>query len=127
MNSLALCVDKAIAAFRSAGLSGEVIVADNGSTDGSIEIADSHGARVVRVAERGYGAALRAGIANSRGSFIVMGDADDSYDFSEVPRFVQKWREGLRRGHGQSLPRRQSRRHALAPQIHWQSRPHRLC
>ncbi len=93
-NSLAFCVDKAIRAFHSAGLSGEVVVADNGSTDGSIEIAGSHGARIVRVPERGYGAALQAGIAASRGRFIIMGDADDSYDFSDVPRFVLKWREG---------------------------------
>ena len=93
-NSLAFCVDKAVNAFRKAGLSGEVVVADNGSTDGSIELAEQHGARVVRVAERGYGAALRAGIAAARGPFIIMGDADDSYDFSEVPRFVEKLREG---------------------------------
>jgi len=93
-NSLAFCVDKATEAFRKAGLSGEVIVADNGSTDGSIQIAEEHGARVVRVAERGYGAALRAGIAAAHGAFIIMGDADDSYDFSDVPRFVEKLREG---------------------------------
>jgi glycosyltransferase involved in cell wall biosynthesis len=94
VNSLALCADKAIAAFRKAGLRGEVVVADNGSTDGSIELAEAHGARVIRVAERGYGAALKAGIAASQGTFIVMGDADDSYDFSEVPRFVEKLRQG---------------------------------
>jgi len=93
-NSLAFCVDKALNAFRASGLSGEVIVADNGSTDGSIQIAEGHGARVVHVAERGYGAALQAGIAAARGPFIVMGDADDSYDFTEVPRFVEKLREG---------------------------------
>jgi glycosyltransferase involved in cell wall biosynthesis len=93
-NSVAFCIDKAIAAFRNAGLSGEVVVADNGSTDGSVEIAEKHGARVVHVAERGYGAALRAGIASTRGPFIIMGDADDSYDFSDVPRFVEKLREG---------------------------------
>ena len=69
-------------------------MADNGSTDGSIEIAEKLGARVVRVEQRGYGSALRAGIAAARGAFIVMGDADDSYDFSEVPRFVEKWRQG---------------------------------
>jgi len=93
-NSLAHCVDKARKAFQAAGLSGEVVVADNGSTDGSIRIAEEHGARVIRVAERGYGVALRAGIAGARGPFIIMGDADDSYDFSEVPRFVEKLREG---------------------------------
>ena len=93
-NSLAYCVDKAMKAFREAGLSGEVVVADNGSTDGSIQIAEERGARVIRVAERGYGAALRAGIAGARGPFIVMGDADDSYDFTDVPKFVEKLREG---------------------------------
>ena len=93
-NSLAFCVDKALNAFRASGLSGEVIVADNGSTDGSIQIAEEHGARVVHVAERGYGSALQAGIAAARGPFIIMGDADDSYDFTEVPRFVEKLREG---------------------------------
>jgi hypothetical protein len=93
-NSLAFCVDKAVNAFRASGLRGEVIVADNGSTDGSIQIAEEHGARVVRVPERGYGAALRAGIAAARGPFIIMGDADDSYDFTDAPRFVEKLREG---------------------------------
>jgi glycosyltransferase involved in cell wall biosynthesis len=93
-NSVAHCVDKARKALQEAGLSGEVVVADNGSTDGSIEIAEEHGARVIRVAQRGYGAALRAGIVVARGPFIIMGDADDSYDFSDVPRFVEKLREG---------------------------------
>src|SRR5437763_14142762 len=93
-NSLAFCIDKAVAAFRGGGLSGEVIVADNGSTDGSIQIAEEHGARVVRVEERGYGIALRAGIAAARGPFIVMGDADDSYDFGEVPKFAEMLRQG---------------------------------
>ncbi len=94
-NSLAYCVDKALEAFRKAGLTGEVIVADNGSTDGSIQIAEEHGARVLRVTERGYGAALRAGIIAAQGPFIIMGDADDSYDFTDVPRFVEKLREGF--------------------------------
>jgi glycosyltransferase involved in cell wall biosynthesis len=93
-NSVGICVSKAMDAFRLAGLRGEVVVADNGSTDGSVEIAEKLGARVVRVEARGYGSALRAGIAAARGAFIVMGDADDSYDFSEVPRFVDKWRQG---------------------------------
>jgi glycosyltransferase involved in cell wall biosynthesis len=92
--SLALCVDKARKAFETARISGEVVVADNGSTDGSIEIAQDHGARVIRVGERGYGAALRAGIGVARGPYIIMGDADDSYDFTDVPRFVEKLREG---------------------------------
>jgi glycosyltransferase involved in cell wall biosynthesis len=94
VNSVGLCVEKARSAMAAAGLAGEVVVADNGSTDGSIETAKQHGARVVPVPERGYGAALRAGILASRGDFIVMGDADDSYDFTSVPQFVSKWREG---------------------------------
>ena len=92
--SIAICIDKAMAAFRRAGIAGEVVVADNGSTDGSIEIAEVHGARVVHALQRGYGNALRKGIEEAQGAFIIMGDADDSYDFSEVPRFVAKWREG---------------------------------
>src|SRR5882724_153075 len=93
-NSIGICVGKAMDAFGAAGLRGEVVVADNGSTDGSVEIAEKLGARVVAVPQRGYGAALRAGIAAAHGAFIIMGDADDSYDFSEVPRFVEKWRQG---------------------------------
>jgi glycosyltransferase involved in cell wall biosynthesis len=93
-NSVGACIDKAYSAFASHKLMGEVIVADNGSTDGSIEIAEAHGARVVRVEQQGYGAALREGIRAARGSFIIMGDADDSYDFSEIPHFLEKWREG---------------------------------
>ena len=94
-NSLGLCSDKAVDAIRQARLVGEVVVADNGSGDGSVEIAERHGARVIHVAERGYGAALRAGIAATCGPFIIMGDADDSYDFTDVPRFVEKLREGF--------------------------------
>ncbi|HWO39529.1 MAG TPA: glycosyltransferase family 2 protein, partial [Candidatus Acidoferrum sp.] len=93
-NSLAFCVEKAISSFRKAGLRGEVIVADNGSTDGSIEIAEFNGARVLHVSERGYGAALKAGIAAASGEYVIMGDADDSYDFSEVPNFVNELRRG---------------------------------
>jgi hypothetical protein len=92
--SLGFCIDKAFAAFKAAEIYGEVVVSDNGSTDGSIEIAESHGARVVHAETRGYGSALRRGIEAARGEFIVMGDADDSYDFSEVSGFVSKWREG---------------------------------
>jgi len=94
-NSIRACVQKALESFRAAGLHGEVVVADNGSTDGSAEIAGELGARVVHVTQRGYGSALRAGIAAAHGSFIVMGDADDSYDFSEVPRFAAEWRKGF--------------------------------
>jgi glycosyltransferase involved in cell wall biosynthesis len=92
--SIALCVDKGVNAFRNSGIHGEVVVSDNGSTDGSIEIAQAHGARVVHASVKGYGSALRTGIEQARGHFIIMGDADGSHDFSEIPRFVAKWREG---------------------------------
>lgn len=86
--TLAICVQKALAAIDQSGLDGEVLIADNGSTDGSQEIAVREGARVVHVPVRGYGAALMAGINEARGSYILMADADDSYDFSHLPRFV---------------------------------------
>jgi len=94
VQSIATCVDKALEAFRNAGIRGEVVVADNGSTDGSIEAAVEHGARVIHANVRGYGSALRRGISEARGAFIVLGDADGSHDFSEIPRFVEKWHAG---------------------------------
>ena len=94
-DTLVSCIEKAQAAFTTCGCQGEVIVADNGSEDGCPEIAEAHGARLIRVAERGYGSALMAGIEAARGHLIIMGDADDSYDFLEIPRFV----EALRSGH----------------------------
>jgi glycosyltransferase involved in cell wall biosynthesis len=93
-NSLGICIEKANRAMQGAGLHGEIVVADNGSTDGSIEIAERLGARVIRVAQRGYGSALKAGIRVARGAFVIMGDADDSYDFGDLPRFVAEWRKG---------------------------------
>ncbi len=88
------CVIKAIKAFRIMGVSGEVIVADNGSTDGSQAIAREHGARVINVPRRGYGSALQAGIESARGEFVIMGDADDSYDFGKLEPFIEQLRKG---------------------------------
>jgi glycosyltransferase involved in cell wall biosynthesis len=88
------CVDKALRALHQGGMSGEVIVADNGSTDGSQELARQQGAHVVAVDRRGYGSALQGGIAAARGKYVIMGDADDSYDFSAIGPFVEKLRQG---------------------------------
>jgi hypothetical protein len=92
--TLESCIRKAQCALLEADIAGEIIVADNGSSDGSIEIAQRLGAQVVKVQDRGYGNALMSGIAAARGKFIVMGDADDSYDFGHVPRFVEQLRRG---------------------------------
>ena len=92
--TLEVCIRKAQRAMREANIAGEVVVADNGSTDGSIEIAEQLGARVAHVKARGYGNALMGGIEAARGKFIVMGDADDSYDFGHIPRFLEQLREG---------------------------------
>lgn len=92
--TIAVCVTKAMAYLRRANISGEVLIADNGSTDGSQKLAADLGARVVPVPARGYGAALLGGIAAARGKYIIMGDADDSYDFTSLDAFVEKLREG---------------------------------
>jgi hypothetical protein len=92
--TLATCVRKAQTSISQLGLVGEVVVADNGSTDGSQRIAAELGARVIDVHVRGYGAALQAGIEASRGRFVVMADADDSYDLGSLEPFVAKLREG---------------------------------
>jgi glycosyltransferase involved in cell wall biosynthesis len=92
--TVGVCVRKAFAALRENAIDGEVIVADNGSDDGSQEIARSEGARVVHVAEKGYGSALRGGISQAHGRFVLMADSDDSYDLGHLPRFVEKLRAG---------------------------------
>ena len=92
--TLRACIEKAKAFLQHEQISGEIIVADNGSTDGSVELAESCGARVVRAPVRGYGAALAAGIQAARTEYIVMGDSDESYDFSALLPFVEKLREG---------------------------------
>jgi glycosyltransferase involved in cell wall biosynthesis len=103
-DTISACVEKALRAMREHGISGEVIVADNGSTDGSQRMASELGARVVPVGERGYGNALMGGIAAARGRFVIMGDADDSYDFLEIPKFVEKLRQGYDLVQGCRLP-----------------------
>lgn len=92
--TVATCVDKALDFLRRAGVDGEVLVADNGSSDGSPGVAEARGARVVAVRGRGYGAALSGGIAAARGRYIIMGDADDSYDFSRLEGFLAELRSG---------------------------------
>ena len=88
------CVARALETFGADGITGEVIVADNGSTDGSREIAAKFGARVVVVRQRGYGSVLLGGIEAARGHYVIMGDADGSYDFAEIPRFLEQLRAG---------------------------------
>ena len=92
--TLATCIEKIQSFFAAEGIAGEVVVADNGSTDGSQQIATDLGARVVEVERKGYGSALRGGIEAARGRFIMMGDADDSYDFSKLHDFVRELRAG---------------------------------
>lgn len=92
--TLRICIEKAQSTIRRLGIRGEVIVADNGSTDGSQALAESLGARVVPIKERGYGSALRGGIAAARGKFVIMGDSDDSYDFTQLGDFLEKLNEG---------------------------------
>jgi glycosyltransferase involved in cell wall biosynthesis len=111
-DTVAACVDAARRALDGYGILGEIVVADNCSTDDSAAAAEAHGARVVHVEERGYGAALMGGIGAARGRFILMADGDESYDFGEIPRFVEKLREGhqlvqgcrLEAGGGRVLP-----------------------
>lgn len=92
--TLAACINKANTYLKESGVHGEVVVADNGSTDGSQKIAEEHGARVVNVPEKGYGAALIGGCNGARGKYVIMGDADDSYGFLHLAPFVEKLREG---------------------------------
>ncbi|HZW81211.1 MAG TPA: glycosyltransferase [Candidatus Deferrimicrobiaceae bacterium] len=92
--TLEVCIVKAQRALQEAHITGEIIIADNGSTDGSLRIAERFGAKVVNVQAKGYGSALMGGIAAASGQYVVMGDADDSYDFGHIPRFVEQLREG---------------------------------
>lgn len=92
--TLEVCITKTNKFFKENNVTGEVVIADNGSTDGSQEIATRNGARVVDVEAKGYGSALKGGIAAAKGKYIIMGDSDDSYDFSRLMPFVEKLREG---------------------------------
>ncbi|HTX22426.1 MAG TPA: glycosyltransferase family 2 protein [Candidatus Aquilonibacter sp.] len=102
--TLARCIEKARLGIERAGVRGEILIADNGSTDGSQAIAEKSGARVAPIAEKGYGSALIGGAKAARGQWILMGDADDSYDFSEADRFVKKFQEGFELVMGCRLP-----------------------
>ena len=93
--TVGICIDKAVRFINEHGINGEVIIADNGSDDGSIDIAKSHNARVVHVKAKGYGSALKGAIKEARGKYIIMGDADDSYDFTALEPFLEKLREGF--------------------------------
>jgi glycosyltransferase involved in cell wall biosynthesis len=98
------CVRKAVSWLESTVIFGEIIVADNGSTDGSVESSERAGARIVRVLEKGYGSALMGGIEAARGQYLIMGDADDSYDFSRLDGFIEKLRAGYDLVQGCRLP-----------------------
>lgn len=89
-----MCINKALGFLRRSEIDGEVLISDNGSTDGSQEIARAAGARVIDAPIRGYGGALQAGLAEAHGEFIIMGDADDSYDFEQLDGFVEQLRAG---------------------------------
>jgi glycosyltransferase involved in cell wall biosynthesis len=102
--TLGTCIDRAASSMRDHGIAGEIIIADNGSVDDSPTIARRLGAVVVDVAAKGYGNALMGGIAAARGRFVVMGDADASYDFAEIPKFVEKLRQGFDLVQGCRLP-----------------------
>jgi glycosyltransferase involved in cell wall biosynthesis len=103
-DTLASCIEKARRALREHNIAGEIVVADNGSTDLSRAIAERQQTRVVVVKEPGYGSALMGGIAAASGRFVIMGDADDSYDFLEIPTIVEKLREGFDLVQGCRLP-----------------------
>src|SRR5581483_5758005 len=102
--TIARCIEKAKLGIQKSGVPGEILIADNGSTDGSQAIAEKLGARVIAVKEKGYGAALIGGCNAALGKWILMGDADDSYDFSQADRFVKKFQEGFELVMGCRLP-----------------------
>src|ERR1019366_1463529 len=92
--TVSICIEKALTAFRRMGIAGEIVIADNGSSDRSVELATTLGARVIHVPKKGYGAALLAGIGAARGDYIIMADSDDSYDWLEIEPVVRALDEG---------------------------------
>ncbi len=102
--TLARCIEKAKLGIQKSGVRGEIVIADNGSTDGSQAIAEKLGARLINVKEKGYGSALTGGVRAASGEWILMGDADDSYDFSDINGFVKKFQEGSELVMGCRLP-----------------------
>ncbi len=116
--TLGVCIDKAKSFLWRTGIAGEVVIADNGSTDGSQAIARARGARVVESKARGYGAALIAGIRAARGRYVIMGDSDNSYDFANLDLFVEKLRAGNDMVMGNRFRGGIARlRHAAAPSL----------
>jgi glycosyltransferase involved in cell wall biosynthesis len=105
VETVAICARKALCWLKLRAVEGEVIIADNGSTDGSIEAARAEGARIVNVSKKGYGNALMSGIASARGKYMIMGDADDSYDLSQLDVFIDQLRTGSELVQGCRLPR----------------------
>jgi glycosyltransferase involved in cell wall biosynthesis len=93
-STLPIVIEKALKSFKRLNLRGEVVVSDNGSTDGSVKVASKFGARVIHCAQKGYGNALRYGFKQAKGKYFIMGDADDSYDFSNIDKFVSELRKG---------------------------------
>lgn len=124
-DTLGGCITRAQEAMRREGIVGEVLIADNGSSDGSPGIAERLGARVIPVSARGYGNALMGGIQAARGRYVIMGDADQSYDFGEIPAFVAKLREGYELVQGCRLPSGGGRvePNAMPPLHRWLGNP----
>ena len=118
--TVGVCVRKALAGSSHGGISGEVIIGDNGSTDGSVEIAEAEGARVIHVADKGYGNALKGGILAARAKYVLMGDSDDSYDFGHIMRFLEQLRAGSDLVMGNRFQRRYCKEcHASAAPLSW--------
>ena len=93
-DTVGLCIDKAFSNLKKLKITGEVILSDNGSSDNSVSIAQTKGAKIVNVKNKGYGAALKAGIEKSKGKYILFADADNSYDFNQIDKFYEELKKG---------------------------------